>query len=74
MNVAELAEELGLPPSAVLEQCKRAGIDATWAGADLSGSDVVILRSELASADAPLDIAALLPLVDPTTAAQGRVG
>lgn len=56
MNVAELAEELGLPPSAVLEQCKRAGIDATWAGADLSGSDVVILRSELASADAPLDL------------------
>lgn len=56
MNVSELAEELGVAPSTVLEQCKRAGIEASWAGAELSGSDVIVLRAELASADAPLDL------------------
>lgn len=56
MKVSELAEELGVPASAVLEQCKRIGIDASWAGAELGGGDVVVLRAELAAADAPLDL------------------
>lgn len=56
MKVSELAEELGVPASAVLEQCKRVGISASWAGAELSGGDIVVLRAELAAADAPLDL------------------
>lgn len=51
MKVSELAEELGVPTSAVLEQCQRFSIDATWAGAELKGSDVAVLRAEMAGAD-----------------------
>ncbi|WP_426572336.1 septum formation family protein [Aquihabitans sp. McL0605] len=48
MKVSELAAELEVPASAVLDQCQRFGIDATWAGAELSSSEVVIVRSEMA--------------------------
>lgn len=48
MNVSELAKELEVPASVVLEQCLRLGIDAAWAGSDLSAVDVVRLRTELA--------------------------
>ena len=51
MKVSELAAELEVPASAVLEQCQRFGIDASWAGAELNGTDIVILRSELAGAE-----------------------
>ena len=53
MKVSELAEELDVPASAVIEQCQRFGLDATWAGAELGRSDVVILRAELARSDPP---------------------
>jgi hypothetical protein len=56
VKVSELAEELGVPASAVLEQCQRFGIDAGWAGAELGGADVVVLRAELGAGDAPLDL------------------
>jgi len=56
MKVSDLAAELGVPPSAVLEQCQRFDIDAAWAGAELSGSDVVVLRAELGRVDEPLDL------------------
>ncbi len=56
MKVSDLAEELGLPPSAVLDQCQRFGIDAGWAGAELSGADLVVLRAELANAEDPIDL------------------
>jgi hypothetical protein len=55
MKVSELAEELGVPASAVIEQCQRFSIDASWAGAELKGSDVAVLRAELAGID---DVAA----------------
>jgi hypothetical protein len=55
MKVADLAAELDVPASTILDQCQRFGIDATWAGAELSGSDVVVLRAELATAD-PIDL------------------
>jgi hypothetical protein len=55
MKVSDLAADLEIPPSAVLEQCQRFGIDASWAGAELSGSDVVVLRAELAASD-PIDL------------------
>ncbi|MEZ5183751.1 MAG: hypothetical protein R2702_18025 [Acidimicrobiales bacterium] len=45
MKVSELAEELGVPASSVLDQCQRFEIGASWAGAELSGSDLVILRA-----------------------------
>jgi hypothetical protein len=56
VKVADLAAELEVPASAVIEQCQRFGIDASWAGADLSAADVVVLRAELAGADAALDL------------------
>ena len=56
MKVAELAEELGVPTSAVLEQCQRFGIDASWAGAELRGADLVVLRAEMAIGETPLDL------------------
>lgn len=56
MKVSELADELGVPTSAVLEQCQRFGIAASWAGAELRGADLVVLRAELAAAEAPLDL------------------
>lgn len=67
MKVNELAEELDQPASAVLEQCQRFGIDATWAGADLDRADVVVLRAELAAEepaveDPTADDAAILPV------------
>ena len=74
MKVSELAEELGVPTSAVIEQCKRTGIDASWAGAELSGSDVVVLRAELAEADAPLDLTPTDPIVPPPPAAEPAGG
>lgn len=52
MKVSELAAELEVPTSTILDQCQRFGIDATWAGAELSGTDLVVLRAELATADA----------------------
>jgi hypothetical protein len=55
MKVSDLAADLEVPPSAILEQCQRFGIDASWAGAELSGSDVVVLRAELAASD-PIDL------------------
>lgn len=56
MKVSELAAELGVPPSSVLEQCQRFGIEASWAGAELRGADEVVLRAELAADDDPLDL------------------
>lgn len=56
MKVSDLAAELGVAPSTVLEQCQRFGIEAGWAGAELVGADVVVLRAELAGHDAPLDL------------------
>lgn len=47
MKVGELASELGVPASAVLEQCQRFGIEAGWAGAALSPADEVTLRAAL---------------------------
>ena len=49
MKVNELAKELELPTSVVLEQCLRLGIDASWAGSELSSTELVVLRAELAS-------------------------
>lgn len=51
MKVNELAKELELPTSVVLEQCLRLGIDASWAGSDLGATDLVVLRAELANDD-----------------------
>ncbi|MCU1371987.1 MAG: Septum formation [Ilumatobacteraceae bacterium] len=55
MNVADLAAELEVPTSMILDQCQRFGIDASWSGAELSGADLVLLRAELAAAD-PIDL------------------
>ncbi|QXC62576.1 septum formation family protein [Aquihabitans sp. G128] len=52
MNVADLAKDLGVPPSAVLERCALLSIDAAWAGADLSSAQEEELRAALA-AEAP---------------------
>lgn len=51
MKVADLAADLEVPASTVLDQCQRFGIDASWSGAELRNSDVAILRAELAVAD-----------------------
>ena len=56
MKVSDLAAELKVPASLILDQCQRFGIDAPWAGAELSGTDVVILRAEVAGGDQPLDL------------------
>lgn len=72
MKVSELAEDLELPASAVLAQCQRFGITATWAGAELNATDVVILRAELASDDA-LDLTEPEPDVAPVPAAAPAV-
>lgn len=63
MKVAELAAELEVPTSTILAQCQRFGIDAAWAGAELSGADVVVIRAELA-ADEPLDLTGVEPSGD----------
>lgn len=55
MKVSDLAAELEVPASAVLDQCQRFGIDASWAGAELTSTDVIVLRAELASSG-PLDL------------------
>ena len=55
MKVSDLAADLEVPASTILDQCQRFGIDATWAGAELSGADVVVLRAELATED-PIDL------------------
>ncbi len=55
MKVSELAADLEVPTSMILDQCQRFGIDASWAGAELSGTDVVVLRAELTMAD-PIDL------------------
>ncbi len=52
MKVSEFADDLELPASVVLEQCARLGLAASWAGAELSTTDMVVLRAELASDDA----------------------
>ncbi|HWJ97918.1 MAG TPA: hypothetical protein VNQ33_07135 [Acidimicrobiales bacterium] len=70
MKVSELADELEVPTSTVLAQCQRFGIDASWAGAELSGADVVVLRSELASG-APIDLTPADPVEEPVAVAAG---
>ncbi|MGN6695213.1 MAG: hypothetical protein ACTHN0_13645, partial [Aquihabitans sp.] len=70
MKVSELAEELEVPASAVLAQCQRFGIDASWAGAELGGADVVVLRAELASG-APIDLTPADPVDEPVAVAAG---
>lgn len=55
MKVSDLAEELGVPASAVLEQCQRFGLDASWAGAELKTADVVVIRAELAEGSPPVE-------------------
>lgn len=55
MKVADLAAELEVPTSTILDQCQRFGIDAAWAGAELEGADVIVLRAELAAAE-PIDL------------------
>ncbi|MCU1496339.1 MAG: Septum formation [Acidimicrobiales bacterium] len=50
MNVADLAKDLEVPPSAVLEACTGLGIEGAWAGAEVSAVDEVRLRARLASA------------------------
>ena len=67
MKVSDLAADLEVPASTILDQCQRFGIDATWAGAELSGADVVVLRAELATED-PIDLTgADDPVAEPTT-------
>jgi hypothetical protein len=68
MKVSELAEELEVPPSAVLAQCQRFGIDAGWAGAELGGADIVVLRAELASSG-PIDLTPTDPVDEPVAVA-----
>lgn len=66
MKVSDLAADLEVPASTILDQCQRFGIDATWAGAELSGADVVVLRAELATED-PIDLTgADEPVAEPT--------
>lgn len=72
MKVSELADELEVPASAVLAQCQRFGIDASWAGAELRGADLVVLRAELAGGsmlDLTDDEPAPDPVIEPTPAA-----
>ena len=73
MKVNELAKELELPTSVVLEQCLRLGIDATWAGSELSATELVVLRAELANEEqaavadkAPAAEVAAEPPVEPS--------
>ncbi|HEX2578581.1 MAG TPA: hypothetical protein VHK88_19720, partial [Aquihabitans sp.] len=49
MNVADLAKDLEVAPSTVLEGCQRLGIAAGWAGAELTASEQATLRAALAS-------------------------
>lgn len=49
MDVAELAADLEVPPSTVLEACSALGIEGAWAGAPVSAVDEVRLRARLAS-------------------------
>lgn len=63
-KVSELAAELQLPASVVLEQCLRLGIDATWAGADLSPAEVAILQTELAHEDPAAHPSPTAPLAE----------
>ena len=56
MRIVDLAKELDVPPSEVLQACQRLSIDGSWAGAELSASDVVVLRAALASGDGALDL------------------
>ena len=70
MRVVDLAKELEVPPSEVLQVCQRVGIEAAWAGAELGNSDVLVLRAELANSDAPLDLTEpkepVVPAIEPT--------
>ncbi|MCB0976799.1 MAG: translation initiation factor IF-2 N-terminal domain-containing protein [Acidimicrobiales bacterium] len=53
-TVKDLAEELGMPPSALIEECQHLGIDAAWAGATLEPVAVSMLRDRFGrSAAAP---------------------
>lgn len=62
MKVSEIAEEFGVPASAVLDQCQRFGIAAQWAGAALSERDLEILRSEMGLAtSSPLNSGPPMP-------------
>ena len=46
-TVSELADELGLPTSEVLEECHRIGVEAAWAGAPLEPAAAGLLRQRL---------------------------
>jgi hypothetical protein len=73
VKVSELAAQLQLPASVVLEQCLRLGIDATWAGADLAPADVAILEAELAHEDPSAHQAPAAPLAAAPLAAAPSV-
>ncbi|HEY4377132.1 MAG TPA: hypothetical protein VGM93_08225, partial [Acidimicrobiales bacterium] len=45
MNIADLAEELGVAPSEVLQAARAQGIAASWAGVDLDAGDEALLRT-----------------------------
>ena len=47
MNVADLAKELGVPPSTLLDQCQQVGIESAWAGTELTEIQQISLRSQL---------------------------
>lgn len=46
-TVSELADELGLPTSEVLEECHRIGVEAAWAGATIEPAAAGLLRQRL---------------------------
>lgn len=67
VTVSELATELNIPPSVLLEECHRAGIEASWAGAHLPPVAVALLRDRLgAAAEPPLRRPAPPPRSTPT--------
>lgn len=53
VTVSELAAELNIPPSVLLEECHRAGVEASWAGARLSPVAASMLRDRLGAAAEP---------------------
>lgn len=55
VTVSELAAELNIPPSVLLEECHRSGVEASWAGARLSPVAASMLRDRLGvGAEPPL--------------------
>lgn len=47
VNVADLANELGVPPSTLLDQCQKSSIEDAWAGTELTEFQQISLRSQL---------------------------